>query len=174
MTEITKQVRIPFNNLPEINSNTGGYYIRYRVISEDRNRSSHWSPIQIADPGLEVLPTGNLIAESGTGYINLIWNPVSLQVGDSFVAPAESYDVWINWNDQDQADWTYIERVRGTATTVIVPTDYKINGVDQGTPPSQASIEVYVKGSPIQRNDGAPGQEGTLILKAYQLIDFQL
>jgi hypothetical protein len=33
------------SSLPAVNSDTSGYAVRYRIISEDKNRTSHWSPI---------------------------------------------------------------------------------------------------------------------------------
>jgi hypothetical protein len=35
--------------LPAIDSNNIGYTFRYRVISEDKNRTSQWSPVNIVD-----------------------------------------------------------------------------------------------------------------------------
>ena len=42
--EIIKKIKIAQNDLPTINSITEKYDVRYRVISEDKNRTSHWSP----------------------------------------------------------------------------------------------------------------------------------
>ena len=33
--------------LPAIDSNNIGYIFRYRVVSEDKNRTSQWSPVNI-------------------------------------------------------------------------------------------------------------------------------
>ena len=35
--------------LPAIDSNNVGYVFRYRVVSEDKNRTSQWSPINIVE-----------------------------------------------------------------------------------------------------------------------------
>jgi len=40
-----KKVIVPKSMLKEIDGETNSYLIRYRIISEDKNRSSHWSPI---------------------------------------------------------------------------------------------------------------------------------
>jgi len=174
MAEVRKQSRIPFNNLPEINSNTGGYYVRYRIISEDRNRASHWGPIQLIDPNLELVPSGSLVVEQGTGSVSLIWNPVNLKINNDFEVPASAYDIWIRWNSDDNGDWTYIERTSGTSSRVIIPNDYAIDGALQGIAPTKADFEIYVNGRPIQRGDGQPQAVDTLLLKAYQTLDFTL
>jgi hypothetical protein len=43
-----KKVTIEKKDLPPLTSN-GEYLIRYRIISEDKNRTSHWSPIYTID-----------------------------------------------------------------------------------------------------------------------------
>jgi|688.fasta_scaffold256662_4 hypothetical protein len=40
-----KKVIVPKSMLKEIDGETNSYLIRYRIVSEDKNRSSHWSPI---------------------------------------------------------------------------------------------------------------------------------
>lgn len=42
--EIVQADLPPQVTLPD---NTSGYFVRYRIVSEDRNLSSHWSPIYI-------------------------------------------------------------------------------------------------------------------------------
>ena len=44
-----QKVRVPRTDLPEVSrlsDGTYGYVVRYRIISEDQNRFSHWSPIR--------------------------------------------------------------------------------------------------------------------------------
>lgn len=40
-----KKVIVPRSMLKEIDGETNCYIVRYRILSEDRNRSSHWSPV---------------------------------------------------------------------------------------------------------------------------------
>ena len=51
-----KQFRIPINDLPPLASVTEGYSLKYRIISEDRNRVSHWSPIYLVVPDFIYVP----------------------------------------------------------------------------------------------------------------------
>jgi hypothetical protein len=44
-----KKLRILKSSLPPVDHDTEKYNVRYRVISEDRNRTSHWSPIYNSD-----------------------------------------------------------------------------------------------------------------------------
>ena len=52
MSEQIREVAIPEAELPELAPGEQ-YLVRYRIISEDRNRTSAWSPIARIDPGQE-------------------------------------------------------------------------------------------------------------------------
>ncbi len=45
MAEIIKNVVIPVEELPPLQDGQTNYIIRYRVVSEDKNRSSAWTPL---------------------------------------------------------------------------------------------------------------------------------
>jgi hypothetical protein len=64
-----KKVTIEKKDFPPLSPN-GEYLLRYRIISEDKNRTSHWSPvykidatpfIQDVDSNIDVTPSGILI-----------------------------------------------------------------------------------------------------------------
>ena len=40
-----KKAIIQKESLPPIDSESAGYVVRYRIISEDKNRTSNWSPV---------------------------------------------------------------------------------------------------------------------------------
>jgi hypothetical protein len=82
-----KKVTIEKKDSPPLSPN-GEYLIRYRIISEDKNRTSHWSPIYRLD-------VSNLIsAVTGTVLVNqdlitIAWEKASLKT---------SYDVFVRFN----------------------------------------------------------------------------
>jgi hypothetical protein len=44
-------VKAELPDLDVLPDNTAGYFVRYRIVSEDRNSYSHWSPIYaVTDP----------------------------------------------------------------------------------------------------------------------------
>jgi hypothetical protein len=43
-SEVIKKSIIEKSFLPPVDYNSLGYNVRYRIISEDKNRTSHWSP----------------------------------------------------------------------------------------------------------------------------------
>jgi hypothetical protein len=86
-----EKVRLSRSDLPEISRLSNGNYghvLRYRVISEDQNRFSHWSPIR----ELEVYPVTTVQGDVGVSgnIIQAVW-------GDEENRP--SYDVFVNFDN---------------------------------------------------------------------------
>lgn len=91
-----------------------GHYVRYRILSEDRNRYSHWSPVYL----VKVEPF-TLMGEVKVSYtadtITAVW-------GDALDRPR--YDVFVRWANR-------VDRVSSVGTTRTIRT--KINhGFSQG------------------------------------------
>jgi len=80
-----KKVTITKKELPPLTPN-GEYLIRYRIISEDKNRTSHWSPIYTLDATK---------VWDGTKYVSLI-RPVTSTIN---VNPTS---IVINWGAGNQ------------------------------------------------------------------------
>lgn len=91
-----EQVRVPRSDLPELSKLANGNYghiIRYRVVSEDQNRFSHWSPIaQLEVPA--VTQVEGDVGVSGN-IIQTVWS-------DEENRP--SYDVFV---DFDNSGYSY-------------------------------------------------------------------
>lgn len=66
-----------------------GYYVRYRVVSKDRNRFSHWSPINVVK--LDPFPY------IGVVDYTLLDNSVIAVWGDEYNRP--KYDVFVKWGN---------------------------------------------------------------------------
>ena len=88
-----KKVIIKKSSLPPIDYNYVGYVFKYRVISEDKNRTSHWSPINIV--------LDNSIA-AVSGAVQISSSIVSAVWGDELNRP--KYDVFVGF---DGATATY-------------------------------------------------------------------
>lgn len=106
MAEVkVKKVIIPPENLlavnvaDDVNSLTSTYLIRYRIVSEDKTRTSSWSPIYevqsrtVADmlngeqPAYEVTTVGD--------RLDIKWNsPATLKI--------PVYDVYVQWENASQ------------------------------------------------------------------------
>ena len=82
-----KKVTIEKKDSPPLTPD-GKYLIRYRVISNDRNRTSHWSPIYKLDvSNLISAVTGTVLVNQG--LITIAWEKASLKT---------SYDVFVRFN----------------------------------------------------------------------------
>jgi hypothetical protein len=82
-----KKVTIEKKDSPPL-SPKGEYLIRYRVISEDKNRTSHWSPIYKLDvSNLITAVAGNVLVNQS--LITIAWEKSSLKT---------SYDIFVRFN----------------------------------------------------------------------------
>ena len=149
--EIIKKIKIAQDDLPTINSITEKYDVRYRVISEDKNRTSHWSPIVTLDPQYIYVP-GNITIVS-SGITTVAWDSVTVKIGVKAIRQAKDYDVWVKWSKAaGLGDWNYVQRISGNSISLVHPTTFYINGVDQVQAPNRVTVEVYLKGEPITRD----------------------
>jgi len=149
--EIIKKVKVEQDKLPTINSSTEKYDVRYRIISEDKNRTSHWSPIVTLDPQYTYIP-GNITIVS-SGITTVAWDTVTIKIGNQVIRQAKDYDVWVKWSRAaGNGDWNYVQRISGNSINLVHPTTFYINGVDQTQSPNRVTIEVYLKGEPITRD----------------------
>ena len=85
-----KKTRILKSSLPPIDHDTEKYNIRYRIISEDKNRTSHWSPIYNSD-GVALVVTSGAVSKTGD-VITAVW-------GDQNDFP--EYDVFVKFDSGD-------------------------------------------------------------------------
>jgi hypothetical protein len=146
-----KKTRIKRENLPAINPDIEGYILRYRILSEDKNRTSHWSPLEMLTPGYTFTP--GLISHDKAGSITTVaWNAVVIKKDLEYITTAEEYDVWVKWDRSDSGDWQYRSRIQGSSISLLTPINYTINGVVQASAPNRLSVEIYLKGNPINRD----------------------
>jgi hypothetical protein len=82
-----KKAIIQKESLPPVDSESAGYVVRYRIISEDKNRTSHWSPTFVTNAVPVVSVSGALSITSS--IITAVW-------GDELNRPA--YDVFVKFD----------------------------------------------------------------------------
>ena len=93
-----KKIIIKKASLPALNSDKVGYVFKYRIVSEDKNRTSQWSPINVVIDNSITSVSGSL--QIGANTISAVW-------GDELNRP--KYDVFVGF---DGATPTY----HGTTT----------------------------------------------------------
>jgi hypothetical protein len=103
-----KKVIISKKNLPAIFGETSEYIVRYRIVSEDKNRTSHWSP----QYKLSVAPR-TAIAHSISA--NLVTNTVSVVWGAQ--EDISQYDIYIKWSGDT---WNFVSTVSSTSYSFLI------------------------------------------------------
>ena len=88
-----KKVIIKKASLPALDHDKVGYVFRYRIVSEDKNRTSQWSPINLVLDNSITSVTGTVQVSSSV--ISTVW-------GDELNRP--KYDVFVGF---DGATATY-------------------------------------------------------------------
>lgn len=94
-----KKAIVPKESLPPVDSETAAYVVRYRIISEDKNRTSHWSPTFV---------TNAVPLETVAGALSITSSIITAVWGDELNRPA--YDIFVKF---DSGSFTY----HGTSTT---------------------------------------------------------
>jgi hypothetical protein len=146
-----KKFKISNALLPPISVEEEAYVVRYRIVSEDKNRTSHWSPITIVDPDYTF--TTGAIHHTKSGDVNSIaWDPVIISKDGNEIRKAHEFDVWVRWDRNDNGDWAYLQRIDTPSISILTPTTYNLSGVVQVSPPNRLSVEVFLKGTPITRD----------------------
>jgi hypothetical protein len=82
-----KKAIVPKESLPPVDSETAGYVVRYRIISEDKNRTSHWSPTFVTN----AVPT-----ETVNGALSITSSIITAVWDDELNRP--QYDVFVKFD----------------------------------------------------------------------------
>jgi hypothetical protein len=82
-----KKLRVLKSSLPPIDHDTLKYNLRYRIVSDDRNRTSHWSP---------VYNISGETPESVNGSVLVVQNIIAAVWDDANNYP--EYDVFVKFD----------------------------------------------------------------------------
>ena len=82
-----KKLRILKSSLPPIDHDTLKYNLRYRIVSDDRNRTSHWSPVYNIS-GESITSVSGAVSKTGN-IVTAVW-------GDANLHP--EYDVFVSFD----------------------------------------------------------------------------
>lgn len=117
--ENIKKIVIEQKDLPPINSDEGKYVVRFRVVSEDRNRVSHWSPQYLVEPKpLEIIDDEGITLQSSNGFLSVTWDtPITLRI--------PHYDIYVSWGqdvgDIDPDNPDYFATVSSSFVSIPIP-----------------------------------------------------
>ena len=158
------KVVIPKENFTEMDIYTQKYDVRYRIITENQNNLSYWSPIFQVDPeiifqrGTIETPGYLYLDKLGSNSVDLSWSPVTIYkiINNSFemISEVPYYDVWIRWaqsSGNNPSDWIYNQRIFSTSLRINIPQEYiDSNGITRDSI-KYMYAEVYRPGRPIVR-----------------------
>lgn len=97
------KIVIKKDELPPISADDEGYNLRIRLVSQDRNRVSFWTPLLTVEaPAVTEIPCLINIVNTGTGkLINLSWDDPN---------NSKEFDIYVRWRMTPSgplSDWTY-------------------------------------------------------------------
>ena len=119
---IVKKVIIKKQDLPAFSGELQSYLVRYRIVSEDRNRTSHWSPrykINVepeinreANPVEPWIPHSIALSENKE-IINVVWTPPANLKSD--------FDLYVKWGSDD---FKYVTSIQTLSYSILVLSGY--------------------------------------------------
>jgi hypothetical protein len=117
---VVKKVVIGRDELPAVDLDTRSYNIRYRLISEDRNRVSHWSKIyNLVSPAITPITTGYaIVITSASDLVTVTWK--------NEVPGTAYFDVWVKWvgaSAESLYTWQYLATTMESQYSMAFPTD---------------------------------------------------
>lgn len=130
MADVIKKVVV--ENVPKLYES--GYTIRYRIVSEDRNRVSHWSPIHTIDRFQPATEVDGEISFISPRQVSASWQESNTN---------SIYEVFLKWEgddnyESDSIGWTYIRTVSSPTYNTFVP-------FVQNTTTPATSVRIWVQ-----------------------------
>lgn len=103
MPQVLKRVEVPQSILTELDWESGGYLLRYRLVAENRNKRSHWSPVYFIPVGAFSKVVGEYSEVASDSditkkIVNVVWDDLyNRPLYDIFVAfdynqPANTFE----------------------------------------------------------------------------------
>jgi hypothetical protein len=148
-----KNVTILNADLPIINAKINGYAVRYRIVSEDKNRTSHWSPVHYLDAGYTYVPGQDPDVIKTGNAVSVVWDKVEILKNGNSIGKIRDYELWIKWGKSGNGDWIYEGKSSVNSLLTMIPQTYYVNGVEQLEKPNQFSIEIYLESVPVSRDN---------------------
>lgn len=110
-----KKVIIPKSELPAVDAADLTYNVRYRIVSEDKNRISHWSKIaSLISPAVAPITTYTISVNATDNFISVIW-----QKGSNI-----SFDIYIKWvgaSIESQYSYQYVDTTTQGSYQAVIP-----------------------------------------------------
>ncbi len=136
-----KKVVIEKKDFPPL-SPDGKYLLRYRIISEDKNRTSHWSPVYKLDATLLIQAvSGDLQISNSSLAISAVWGESQLSSSYDIFVSSGIYNVgtssidWSNYVYHGSSLTPAYSFLRSSATTDI-RVKIQLSGIEKEVNPT--------------------------------------
>ena len=102
-----KKVTVLRKDLPALNTKYGEYLVRYRIVSEDKNRTSHWSQVYslLAEDVETITPV--TVVDTDANTITVTW-----ESPDGYIS--NIFDLYTNI---DSAGWQHLATISSNSYT---------------------------------------------------------
>lgn len=148
-----KNIKVFNEDLPIVNAKIGGYAVRYRIVSEDKNRVSHWSPVYYINAGYSYIAGQAPEIIKNENSLSVIWEGVQVKKEDFVIGKIRDYEVWTKWGSQGNGDWVHEGKSNANNFSTMIPATYYVGGVSQEQRPDQFSVEIYLESAPVSREN---------------------
>lgn len=116
------KIVIPKENFTETDIYTRKYNIRYRIITDNQNNLSTWSPIFEIDPGFDFIVSNDISVERTSNQTLAVWDVVQMEKNGNNIGTLQNFDIWIRWgNNEAEGDWQYYQRVSESSINIVKP-----------------------------------------------------
>lgn len=131
-----------------------GHIVRYRIVSEDGNRASHYSPnIKVLANYLFERPQGRSVSDFGIvragPIITIAWDPISVRhkFSQNVIKKEKLYDLWVRWSKgETNAVWILADQIEGSQQGFFIPRSYALaDGSIISEEPNTLSVKVFVR-----------------------------
>ena len=170
MTQGLQKAVVNENELPPLTvfkDGTFGYRLRYRIVSADSNRFSHYSPIFTVKPSYVFerqfgKAIDDFVVIRQGPYVNIVWDAVLVKdkVTKELIKKQNQYDVWLRWSKgESNAVYILADTVDGLLQGAIIPNSYQVS--TSGTlstiqeEPNRLSVEIYIRATKPSRSNTA-------------------
>lgn len=170
MVQLSQKAIVNENDLPPLTvfkDGTFGYRLRYRIVSSDLNKESHYSPIFTIKPSYVFERQFNktiddfVVIRQGP-YVNVVWDAVLIKekVTGSLIKKQNQYDVWLRWSKgESNAVYVLADLVDGLIQGAIIPNSYQTSTSGTLTTiqeePTRLSVEIYIRATVQSRSNTA-------------------
>jgi hypothetical protein len=126
ISEIIQKVVLPKKDIESVSSD-GKYLVRYRVVTSDRRKVSHWSPIFVLDGGSLYSASSVVTKTVDAGVrVNVSWNILN-------TLGINNYDVYVKYGASNFVYYGTTSNTSIVIPIVTTPSTMNVAILAQGT-----------------------------------------